>query len=198
MHLRHLIVTVHLIGSSTLCGSASALSPLPPEGHTTGTSNESSWFDPARYPAPDLYTGPTRFPDFEGRDRDYSDFRTRIREGLKTGTNFAGDLSVIQIGCGGGCSFVLAASNRTGKVMSFPRGGEENLYLSLKFQPDSRLMIAQWASYEPNGCFVESFEFDDAVWNEVEKRWVGPAEACYEPIDSNLRSGAGSFGKAPK
>lgn len=198
MHLRHLIVTVHLIGSFTLCSSASALNPLPPEGSATGTSNESIWFDPTLYPAPDLYRGPTRFPDFKGRDRDYNDFRTRIRDGLKDGPNFAGDISVVQIGCGGGCSFVVVASNRTGKVMSFPRGGEENLYLSLKFQPDSRLMIAQWASQEPDGCFVESFDFDEAVWNEVAKRRVGPADACYEPIDSNLRSGAGSFGEAPK
>lgn len=192
MHLRHLIVAVHLIGSFMLCHSASAQPALPPERSKTGTSNESSWFDPTRYPAPGLYTGPTRFPDFKERDREYSDFRTRIRKGLKTGPNFAGDLSVIQIGCGGGCSFVVVASNRTGKVMSFPRGGEENMHLSLKFQPDSRLIIAQWAGQEPNGCFVESFDVDGTVWNEVAKRRVGPADACYEPIDTNLRSVSGS------
>ena len=63
-----------------------------------------------------IYKGPTRLPDFRGRDRQFADYRTRIRDGLKAGPNFADHYTVIQFGCGTGCSCVYVADNRTGKV----------------------------------------------------------------------------------
>jgi len=49
------------------------------------------------------------------RDRNYNSYRTRIREGMRNGPNFAGQYSVIQIGCGTGCSFVIIGDNKTGR-----------------------------------------------------------------------------------
>ncbi len=47
---------------------------------------------------------------------------------------------MIQIGCGTGCSGVVVADNMSGKLSRFPRGGEDNMYLDLAFQLDSRLL----------------------------------------------------------
>jgi hypothetical protein len=68
-----------------------------------------------RYPVSEVYRGPARMPDFQGRDRDAKDYRTRIRNGIKEGANFAGRYKVIQFGCGTGCAFVYVADVSTGK-----------------------------------------------------------------------------------
>jgi hypothetical protein len=80
---------------------------------------------------------------------------------------------------------VIIASNRTGKFYNFPRGGEDNMYLTLKYRLDSRLMIAQWASYDTQKCFMEFFDFSDGKWRPVEKREIGPMDKCYDDIDAN-------------
>ena len=41
------------------------------------------------YPAT-VYNGPKQLPDFAGRDRPYRNYRTRIRNGIQAGPNFAG------------------------------------------------------------------------------------------------------------
>src|SRR5271157_5772624 len=55
------------------------------------------------YPVSNVYVGKVRLPDFRGRDKKSSMFRTRIIEGMGDGANFAGKYNVIQIGCGTGC-----------------------------------------------------------------------------------------------
>jgi hypothetical protein len=74
------------------------------------------------FPVGQIYKGRTHFPDFRGRDREFARFRTRIRNGLKEGPDFAGRYSIVEIGCGTGCRRVFIADNRTGKVFDFPRG----------------------------------------------------------------------------
>jgi len=138
------------------------------------------------YDVSDIYTGVTTYPDFRGRDVMFKTFRTRIKNGMKAGPSFAGEYSVIQIGCGSGCSFVVVASNRTGQAFNFPRGGEENMYLALKYRLSSRLLTAQWASYDDDKCYVERFEFSGSDWKSLSKDAVGNLEACYKPIEDNL------------
>ncbi|RVK59251.1 hypothetical protein CN155_08220 [Sinorhizobium meliloti] len=141
---------------------------------------------PDQFPITDIFTGKTKLPDFKGRDKAFNNFRTRIRNGLQEGPNFAGEYSVIQIGCGAGCSFVIVGNNRTGQPLDFPRGGEDNMYLTLKYQLTSKLMIAQWADYDQSTCFIEHFQFDGSNWTVLAKRDVGPVEACYNEIRENL------------
>lgn len=93
------------------------------------------------------YKGKTRYPDFKGAQRAFRDYRTRIREGMSSGPNFAGQYTVIQIGCGTSCSFVLVGNNKTGEVFNFPRGGEDNSMLQILRDISSRLIIAQWTDY---------------------------------------------------
>jgi hypothetical protein len=138
------------------------------------------------YDVSDIYTGGTKYPDFGVRDAAFKTFRTRVRSGMKAGPSFAGEYSVIQIGCGSGCSFVVVASNRTGEAFNFPRGGEENMYLALKYRLSSRLLTAQWASHDDDKCYVERFEFTGADWKPLFKDAVGNLEACYKPIEENL------------
>lgn len=47
-----------------------------------------------------VYRGKVRLPDFHGRDRDLSTFRTRIIDSMREGANFAGKYRVVTIGCG--------------------------------------------------------------------------------------------------
>ncbi|AFL53328.1 hypothetical protein ABIE78_000779 [Sinorhizobium fredii] len=153
---------------------------------TTESKADADVFRPDQFPITDIFTGKTKLPDFKGRDKAFNNFRTRIRNGMQEGPNFAGEYSVIQIGCGAGCSFVIVGNNRTGQPLDFPRGGEDNMYLTLKYQLTSKLMIAQWADYDQSTCFIEHFQFDGSNWTALAKRDVGPVEACYNEIRKNL------------
>jgi len=139
------------------------------------------------FPIQGRFTGKTVLPDFKRRDREFNSFRTRIREGMREGPNFAGHYTLIQIGCGAGCSFAIVADNQTGRPASFPRGGEDNMYLNLDYSRDSRLVAVQWLSYDVNKCFIEFFDFDRNTWKPISKTEIGDTDACYKPIKENLR-----------
>ena len=143
-------------------------------------------YRPQAYQPSGQYLGKTKMPDFKGRDRNFNSFRTRIRNGLKGGPNFSNHFSLIQFGCGTGCSTVIVSDNNTGKPIGFPRGGEEHMYLSLKFHKNSRLIAAQWAHYEQQSCYVELFDFRGSSWKLLNTVRVGELEACYEDIDRHL------------
>ncbi|MDO1585259.1 hypothetical protein [Rhizobium oryzicola] len=142
---------------------------------------------PTEYRVHAAFTGKTVLPDFKGRDRDFNTFRTRIRDGMLQGPNFAGHYTVIQIGCGTGCSFAIVADNLTGRPLNFPRGGENNMYLDLDYRRDSRLLSAQWLDYDQHTCFVEFFAFDGGIWKQLSKAALGNDETCLKPIRENLR-----------
>ncbi len=144
-----------------------------------------------------LYSGPTRLPDFKGRDKDFRLFRTRIRDGLKEGPNFAGEYRVIQYGCGTGCSDVVIASNRTGQAFNFPLGGEENAYLSLQFSLQSRLMAAQWYDFDKDSCIIDFYDWQAGKARLVKRGRVGTNETCYNEISDNLNKADVSQQPAP-
>jgi hypothetical protein len=126
----------------------------------------------------DVDKGPTRVPDFEGRDRAFANYKTQISEGLKEGPNFAGHYSVIQIGCGTGCSRAYIADSRNGQVFAFPRGGEDHFMLDLTFEPSSRLLKAQWADFDNDDCVLEFFEWEGAKASVIQKTSLGDKDAC--------------------
>jgi hypothetical protein len=109
----------------------------------------------ADYPALPVYTGPVAQPQFKGRDKDWRRFRTRIRAVMAAGATYAGEVSVIQTGCGTGCSFITLANVRTGELYPFPRGWEDCLYLQVHTLPTSTLMVAQWQGRD--GCHLEHY-----------------------------------------
>lgn len=143
--------------------------------------------NPASFPVHARFAGKTVMPDFRGRDREFNSFRTRIRDGMREGPNFAGRYTLIQIGCGAGCSFVILADNQTGRPASFPRGGEEHMYLSLDYRRESRLVAAQWLNNATSTCVVEFFDFDKDTWKPISKTEIGNEEACNRTAAENLR-----------
>ncbi len=132
------------------------------------------------YPAAAPYRGPTRMPDFAGRDREYAMFRTRLRDGIRSGANFASHLALIQFGCGTGCSVVYVADVRTGQVYPFPTGGEDAQALGLEYRPTSNLIAAQWEDVEKNRCITAHYVWTGHGFNQIARRDIGPREACWE------------------
>ncbi|NTH14236.1 hypothetical protein G6L99_19125 [Agrobacterium rhizogenes] len=142
--------------------------------------------NPADFPISVRFAGRTMLPDFKGRDRQFNSFRTRIRDGMRQGPNFAGHYTLIQIGCGTGCSFAIVADNKTGQPASLPRGGEANMYLALDYRLESRLLAAQWFSYDAGRCFLEYFDFDRDEWKPLARADIGNSHTCYKTIEENL------------
>lgn len=117
------------------------------------------------YPAAKVYQGKAKIPDFRGKNQGFAAFRTRIVEGMKSASQFAGEYSVIQFGCGTGCSKVVIANRRTGELQNFPRGGEMNQGLTLQFEVGSKLMLARWYTDSFwEDCILEAFVFDAGRW----------------------------------
>lgn len=100
----------------------------------------------ARYAAAPVYHGPVRLPDFKGRDRAFANYRTRIRDGMLQGANFAGHYALISWGCGTSCRVNVVGDVITGQMFNFLLSGEEFIDLRIEAYPDSRLILASWAA----------------------------------------------------
>jgi hypothetical protein len=154
---------------------------------TLGSAQSLAQFE--RYPVTEVYRGPVRMPDFQGRDRDAKDYRTQIRNGIKEGPNFAGRYKVIQFGCGTGCTFVYVADVSTGRVYSFPHGGEDDQELRLEYRISSNLIRAWWIPpnsprdpvYDlPDSCLQEDFLLKDGHFVSLRRSGLAkcPADYC--------------------
>jgi hypothetical protein len=129
------------------------------------------------FKVPKIYRGAVHQPNFRGRDRKYAEYRTRISNGLKGGVNFAGKYRLIEFGCGsGGCVMGFATDLTNGRVLPLPIGGEENLYLDLAYQPDSRLISARWVN--SGRCLQQKFAITGTQFNASEVKDIGPEDAC--------------------
>ncbi|MGV1962967.1 hypothetical protein ACQZ5G_22005 [Agrobacterium sp. 22-214-1] len=131
-----------------------------------------------------IYSGPSRLPDFKGRDRDFATFRTRISNGVKAGVNFSGQYAITQIGCGSSCSIAFVSDLKTGHQFRFPYGGEEAGPMTLKHSAGSRLLIATWRVGDQ--CVLGSMTFNAGTWESLAKHSIGDSDACYEDIDENI------------
>lgn len=112
----------------------------------------------------------TRFrdPDFSGRDRAFSMYRTRILEALRDeGTNFADRYTIIGMGCGTGCTFNLLVDRGSGRVFNVPFGGEEQQRLELRHSAQSNVLDANW--YEGETCVGQQVRWDGAKWQSEAK-----------------------------
>ena len=117
---------------------------------------EDSFTDPQPVPPPKIiiptdyfikekiYTGPPVLPDFSGRDKAYRMYRTRIKNGITQGVNFAARFAIIEIGCGTMCRFAYLADVSSGEVFGFPFGGEENYGMQLSYSAGSTLIKVSW------------------------------------------------------
>lgn len=157
-----------------------------------GPTKSANGFDFNEYRVPKTYSGKLQLPDFKGRDSAFADFKTRIKDAMKAGVTFAAEFSVMQAGCGAGCSFVVVANNRTGKLYRFPRGGEYNQALTLQFTPDSNLMLVRWAT-DPSwqSCVFESLVFDNGKWIAKDALAGQGDEVCDGDVVQGVRKARG-------
>lgn len=146
----------------------------------SATAEAEDTFAFAEYPVASIYDGKLKLPDFKRRDKDFASFKTRIIGGMKEGVTFAGEYSIVQFGCGTGCTHVVLANNQTGELHGFPRGGEFNQGLTLEYKANSRLMLARWYTdsfWET--CVIESFFFSGEDW-VAKEALAGTGEAICE------------------
>ena len=127
----------------------------------------------ADYPPTDTLKSAAKFPDFKGRDRAFKEYRTRIRDGVSGGVNFAGHYSFITIGCGTECRFGYVVDLRTGQVFDFPYGGEEQYQMDLLFSRDSRLVRVRWkGSWDSETCTEKDLLVEGIEWRILAERTV--------------------------
>lgn len=87
------------------------------------------------FPAKSVYTGPVH-PIALSKDKYERQFRTRLREGMKQGVNFAGEFTIISWGCGTSCVENAIVNAKTGRVCAwFESCGDDH------FRKDSRLLL---------------------------------------------------------
>lgn len=132
--------------------------------------------DFAAYPAK-LYAGKTVLPDFDGAARAFRLYRTRIREGMAQGPDFAGHLAVIQFGCGTGCSIIHVGDLRSGRVYRFPLG---EAAIELGYRKDSRLIAAQWQDYASGTCWRDRYLWTGKGFERLSRTDLGPVDLCWE------------------
>jgi hypothetical protein len=123
-----------------------------------------------------LYRGPVKLPDFNGRDKAFAMYKTRIINEMRTGPNFAGTLAMIEIGCGAGCRFVYAADVSSGRVYLFPYGGEDFYMMDLRYGIKSRQVEARWTSGDD--CMADSLTWNGREFASQGKTRVGPSDIC--------------------
>jgi clan AA aspartic protease (TIGR02281 family) len=153
-----------------------AAAPAAPSDHspTAQGPNEPGTFE--RFPVVAAYRDAPAMPDFDGRDREFKNYRTRIRNGIAEGSDFAGRYKVIQFGCGTGCSFVLLADVSTGRVYSFPHGGENEQMLRLEYRITSNLIRASWVPniQDMNTCAQEDLLWDNGRFTSLRTSGAAP------------------------
>ena len=133
--------------------------------------------DFAKYPAR-AYTGAVRLSDFKGRDRAHRLFRTRIRQTMLRGPNFAGHMAVIVIGCGMDCSLVYLGNVRTGQVDELPLSGEAFARLALYGQTHSRLLMGTWDDIASDSCYRALYVWRDRGLERLAQQRLGSRDEC--------------------
>lgn len=149
-----------------LLGDASDLSAAKPV--STAAKQGFKFSD---FPSIIYFSSTPQNPDFEGRDSAYKMSRTRIRDGIAQGANFAGHLSLIEIGCGTSCRFAFVVDLRTGEVGSFPYGGEEQYQMRLLYSPDSQLLKVRWkGDWDREFCTEQDMLIEGLEWKVLAER----------------------------
>lgn len=90
----------------------------------------------ADYPADDKFTGNPALPDIKSAPN-VRKFTSRIREGARTGPNFAGRYTIVDWGCGSDCQAFVIVDAKTGAIHSPAFTSSRGLL----YRSDSSLLI---------------------------------------------------------
>jgi hypothetical protein len=135
-------------------------------GNVSAEDGEQKW-EFSTYAVSARKPGRVVFPNFGGRDKWARDHRTRIRDAMKQGPNFAGHYAMVEIGCGTSCRFGYVADLDSGRVIAFPFGGEEFYQLALIYESRSRLMLVKWMAGDFKNCIERYVIFDDEQFKRL-------------------------------
>ena len=127
-------------------------------------------------PMDQVYQGPIHLPDFTHRDRQFAGFRTRIRQQMSTGPDFAGHYAIIQIGCGAGCTFNLIADVATGQIFDFPYSGEDYQAVQIIRSPKSPGLKVIWIANEQ--CHQDHLTWTGNTFTPRSPTTLGPEDLC--------------------
>ena len=121
-------------------------------------------------------------PDLRG---EWSQFRTRIREGWGKSANFAGHYVIITWGCGSGCRVGVVGNHLTGEIFSLGLGGASQMHLEMEYNQESNYILARWDDFETHYCVTQSYiwtgsEFTQSGSQELRKRKSKPCYMIYD------------------
>lgn len=117
------------------------------------------------------YSFDTVLPDFAGDQAAFGFMQTRITNAMRAGPNFAGHHTLLTVGCGTQCAIGYVANNKTGAIIDFPYGGEENSQMQLKYSLDANIVLVSFrsSSTEEGGadfCVAKHLQFQDGAFIE--------------------------------
>ncbi|WP_035898767.1 peptidoglycan-binding protein [Labrenzia sp. DG1229] len=168
--------------------AATAAAARPAASSKQGSGGSDNKF--ADYPPTAILNSAAKFPQFNGRDNAFRDYRTRLRDGVNAGVNFAGHYSFVTIGCGTSCRFAFVVDLRSGEVFDFPYGGEEQYQMDLLFFRDSRLVKVRWkGSWDGNTCSERDLAVEGTRWRVLAERTVPAVDdfCFYDPEEVENR-----------
>jgi hypothetical protein len=136
------------------------------------------------YPARGVYRGPIARVRLDSKMARM--FRTRLREGSRTGPNFAGHYTVVIWGCGTGCAQMGVADARTGRVyfppleyMDIPDMETAESH-ARDFRLGSRLLVLTQNHYDGRGGYAAFYYLFDnnrfRLLRKAEEHWPQPEE----------------------
>jgi len=126
-----------------------------------------------KYPVKEVYKGSKAPLNFTG-NADAKAFRTRIKEGYKTGqVDFAGYYVTIYWGCGTGCSMGAMVDVRDGKIYTLPDNEENRTNYcgdgtTYGGKNNSRMYVTPACGYNEENPKPVYTVF---VWNEISKKF---------------------------
>jgi hypothetical protein len=156
-------------------GRVAAASQAQAESPETETARATPPPSPAfaQFPV-QVSAGPFKRPDFTGSGKFAADFRSVIGRRLVAGVNFAGHFNIVEASCGAGCHVIIPIDLATGRVLSFPLGGENDMDLALDYRPDSDLIKAAWEGDVAGAatCHFETLRFVGGVFKALDRKDV--------------------------
>jgi hypothetical protein len=88
---------------------------------------------------------------------DWQDDKTAIIDGWGTYPTFAGRYVIITEGCGAGCTYSIVGDHQTGNLYKLGLGGEDQMWLNLKYANNSNIINADWNDFET--CFWRDYKW---------------------------------------
>ena len=133
------------------------------------------------FPAGPAYHGRAGDADFGPQGSRFHDFRTRLRDAVAHGPDFAGRFAVARVGCGTGCTTTYLVDVPTGRVAALSFGGEGQQEVGIAHEVGSRLLRAHWIEGDDpdrRSCVVYEAVLADGRLTAETRRRAGGADDC--------------------